>query len=253
MSMTRSLHLATSSASIYKHFEFKSIMNQEDHMKTRKKTLLTILLAGLLVFALAACGNTATSSNNRSSSSNKNASTSSSTKRSSASGSLSGKKVLVIYFSGSGTTKDIAEKIANVTGGTLFRIEPSDAYTDADLDWTDDNSRVNKEHNDTRLQDQVQLKTTKVADWDSYDVVFFGYPIWWGDAAWPVRGFAKANDFSGKTVIPFCTSSSSDIGNSGANLKKLANNTGNWQTGHRFAGGTSKDSVQKWVNGLSVN
>lgn len=157
-------------------------------------------------------------------------------------------KTLVVYYSATGSTKAVAETIADSTGGGLFEIQPKDPYTDADLDWTDDNSRVSKEHEDESLRD-VALTTTKVENWDSYDTVFIGYPIWWAIAAWPVDNFVKNNDFSGKTVIPFCTSSSSGIGESGQLLAKMAG-TGNWQAGERFTSGVSQTDVEAWVKDL---
>ena len=100
-------------------------------------------------------------------------------------------------------------------------------YSEDDLDWTDDNSRVTKEHEDKSLRN-VELKTTTVENWDQYDTVLIGYPIWWGIAAWPVDTFVKTNDFSDKTVIPFCTSASSGLGESGTRLQKEAKG-GNWK------------------------
>lgn len=97
----------------------------------------------------------------------------------------------------------------------------------------------------------VALTTTEVSNWDEYDTVFIGYPIWWGIAAWPVDGFVQANDFTGKTVIPFATSSSSGMGQSGELLAEMAG-TGNWLEGQRFSSGVSADSVREWVNGLGV-
>lgn len=158
-------------------------------------------------------------------------------------------KSLVVYYSATGTTKGVAESIAKVTGGTLFEITPKQPYTDADLDWSDDGSRVSKEHDDESLRD-VELTSTTVDDWDSYDVVYIGYPIWWGIAAWPVDGFVKANDFTGKTVVPFCTAASSDIGNSGNLLKDMAG-TGNWKDGKRFYGNASESDVRSWLDGLT--
>ena len=139
---------------------------------------------------------------------------------------------LVVYYSASGTTEGAAETIAEASNADLFEIVPTEPYTSADLDWTDSSSRVTREHEDESLR-TVPLTTTTVANWDSYDTVFIGYPIWWGIAAWPVDGFVKANDFTGKTVIPFCTSSSSGIGQSGELLAELAG-TGSWQEGRRF-------------------
>ena len=109
-------------------------------------------------------------------------------------------KTLVVYYSASGNTKDVAEKIAKITEADLFEIEPVEPYTDDDLDWTDDDSRVSREHDDESLRD-VELVSTTVDNWDSYDTVYIGYPIWWGIAAWPVDNFVKENDFTGKTVI----------------------------------------------------
>lgn len=154
-------------------------------------------------------------------------------------------KTLVVYYSASGNTERVAKDIAEATGADLFEIEPVEPYTDADLNWTNSDSRVSREHEDETLRN-VPLKTTEAADWDSYDTVFIGYPIWWGIAAWPVDNFVKENDFSGKTVIPFATSSSSDMGESGTLLAEMAG-TGDWQEGHRFPSGASEEMVRDWV------
>lgn len=159
-------------------------------------------------------------------------------------------KTLVVYYSASGNTERVAKDIAEAAGADLFEIVPTEPYTDDDLDWTDDNSRVTREHEDESLRD-VPLTTTEVPDWDSYDTVFIGYPIWWGIAAWPVDTFVKNNDFTGKTVIPFATSSSSGIGQSGSLLADMAG-TGEWQEGQRFSSGVSSDDVQSWVNVLGL-
>ncbi|MDE6608814.1 MAG: flavodoxin, partial [Lachnospiraceae bacterium] len=102
-------------------------------------------------------------------------------------------KVLVVYYSASGNTKAVAETIAQYTDGDTFEIVPVEAYTSEDLNWTQEGSRVNLEHEDESLQD-IALVSTTVEDFDSYDTVFIGYPIWWGIAAWPVNGFVEAND-----------------------------------------------------------
>lgn len=159
-----------------------------------------------------------------------------------------GGKTLVVYFSGSGNTKRVAEDIAAATGGTLFELVPVTPYTSADLSWTTAGSRVNREHDDEALRD-IPLVTTTPENFDEYDTVFIGYPIWWGIAAWPVNNFVKNNDFAGKTVIPFATSASSGMGQSGTLLAEMAG-TGNWQEGHRFSSGASKSTVEEWVNGL---
>ena len=165
------------------------------------------------------------------------------------SGDASG-NVLVVYFSATGNTEEVANVIAETTGGELFELEPAEPYSDADLNWSDENSRVSQEYADESLRD-VELAADTVENWDSYDTVFIGYPIWWGIAAWPVDTFVEANDFTGKTVIPFATSSSSGMGESGQLLADLAG-TGDWQEGMRFRSGVDEADVQEWVNGLGL-
>ena len=158
-------------------------------------------------------------------------------------------KTLIVYYSATGNTKEVAEEMADDLNADTFEIVPSDPYTDEDLDWTDDNSRVSREYNDESLRD-VELETTTVPLWDSYDTVLIGYPIWWGIAAWPVSSFVEANDFTGKTVIPFCTSSSSGLGNSGDLLEDKAG-TGTWQEGHRFSSNPSDDDITDFIDSIS--
>ena len=157
-------------------------------------------------------------------------------------------RTLVVYYSATGNTEAVANYIAQATGGDLFELEPVDPYTDEDLNWTDENSRVVYEHDNEDARD-VELVADTVDNWDEYDTVFIGYPIWWGIAAWPVDTFVEANDFTGKTVIPFCTSSSSDLGESGQLLAEMAG-TGDWQEGMRFRSSASEADVQEWLNGL---
>lgn len=157
-------------------------------------------------------------------------------------------KTLVVYFSAQNHTKTVAEKIAKNLDADVFEIEPEEKYTSDDLNWNNSDSRVSREHDDESLRD-VKLKTTKVDNWDEYDTVLIGYPIWWGIAAWPVDTFVKANDFSGKTVIPFCTSSSSGLGQSGKLLAEEAN-SGDWQNGQRFSSSASDADIKKWTDSL---
>lgn len=158
-------------------------------------------------------------------------------------------KTLIVYYSATGNTEGVAERLAESLNADTFEIVPSDPYTDEDLDWTDDNSRVSREHEDESLRN-VELENTTVPNWDTYDTVLIGYPIWWGIAAWPVNSFVEANDFTGKTVIPFCTSSSSGLGQSGDLLADAAG-TGNWQEGHRFSSNPSDDEITDFVNSIS--
>lgn len=157
-------------------------------------------------------------------------------------------KTLVAYYSAQGHTKEVAEKIAKNLEADVFEIIPESEYTSKDLDWTDNNSRVSKEHSDESLRD-VKLKNTIVDNWENYDTVLIGYPIWWGIAAWPVDNFVKDNDFAGKTVIPFCTSASSGLGESGKLLKELAG-TGEWEEGHRFSSSASDSDIKTFTDSI---
>lgn len=159
-----------------------------------------------------------------------------------------GGKTLVVYYSASGNTERVANVIAATTGGDTLSLEPVNPYSDEDLDWTTDGSRVNLEHDDESLRD-IELVQSTVDNWAEYDTVYIGYPIWWGIAAWPVDNFIKANDFTGKTVIPFCTSSSSGLGESGQLLADMAG-AGDWQEGRRFQSSASDEEVAEWVNSL---
>ena len=156
--------------------------------------------------------------------------------------------VLIAYYSATGNTEAVANMIADATEGDLFELEPTEPYTDDDLNWSDDNSRVSQEHENEDQRD-VELVSTTPENWDSYDTVFIGYPIWWGIAAWPVDHFVEDNDFTGKTVIPFCTSASSGIGDSGELLADMAG-TGDWQEGQRFRSSVSDEDVVAWVESL---
>ncbi len=224
------------------------------------KRLTALLLSVVLVLSLAACG-----SANKPASSTTQPETSAPTEQPTNEPSESSStapaesepetqpetgKTLMVYYSASGNTERVAKDIAEAAGADLFEIVPTEVYTSDDLDWTNPDSRVSREHDDESLRD-VPLTTTEVPDWDSYDTVFIGYPIWWGIAAWPVDTFVKNNDFTGKTVIPFATSSSSGMGQSGSLLADMAG-TGEWQEGQRFSSGVSSDDVQSWVNGLGL-
>lgn len=216
------------------------------------KKITSILLALVLVFSFAACSNNSDNSARTANSTTSTPAGKQSTDESSDNNtdSTSNSKILVVYYSATGSTKAVAETIADTTGADLFEITPVDPYTSDDLNWTNDNSRVSVEHNDESKRDVPLTKTTP-DNWADYDTVFIGYPIWWGIAAWPVNNFVEGNDFTGKTVIPFCTSSSSGLGQSGDLLADMAG-TGNWQDGERFSSGASSSKVESWVNGLDL-
>ena len=160
------------------------------------------------------------------------------------------RKTLVVYYSATGNTKAVAEMIAEETNGDLFEIQPQDPYSDEDLNWTDENSRVTREY-ENEDERNVELVSTTVDNWEDYDTVFVCYTIWWGISAWPVNTFVENNDFDSKTVIPFCTSSSSGLGQSGELLAQAAG-SGDWQEGQRFQSRTSASEVQEWLNELGI-
>lgn len=224
------------------------------------KKITALFLSLAMVLSLAACGNSSsnetsapeTSAPSASSETQEPSTAPESTEEPSSQPETEGEAggTLVVYYSATGNTEQVANYIANITGGDLFELEPAEPYTSDDLDWTDDNSRVSQEYYDESLRD-VELVADTVENWDSYDTVFIGYPIWWGIAAWPTDGFVEANDYTGKTVIPFCTSSSSGLGESGELLAELAG-TGDWQEGMRFRSSASEADVQEWIDSLGL-
>lgn len=222
-----------------------------------KKRLLSLLIAGVMTAGLlSGCGaseDTQDQSDSAAQSDQAADESSSDTEANTedtSDGGASDGKTLVVYYSATGNTEAVANYIADATGGDLFEIEPVEPYTDADLDWTDDNSRVSQEYADESLRD-VELVSTTVEGFDEYENIFVGYPIWWQVAAWPVNQFIENNDFTGKTVIPFCTSASSGIGDSGQLLEEMAG-TGNWLEGQRFRSSVSEEDVVAWVDSLGL-
>jgi flavodoxin len=214
------------------------------------KKWIVLILSVVMVLGLAACGSRQNGSDESSSETSMGTQDNSNSETSAKTPEVSGGKTLVVYYSASGNTEEVANYIASAMDGDLFEIVPTEIYTGADLDWTDEDSRVSREH-DNEDERNVPLVSDTVDNWDEYDTVFIGYPIWWGIAAWPVDGFIKANDFTGKTVIPFCTSSSSGLGESGELLKEMAG-TGEWLEGERFRSGASEETVLSWVEGLGL-
>lgn len=231
------------------------------------KKWTSFLMSILLVFGLVACGNTTSEKENSATDSGSKVSdqaagtvkapdttsdnSGSEPKSTSDPATAAGGKTLIIYYSASGNTDRAAGYIADATGGDTFELVPKDNYTDADLNYRDSDSRVVYEHDHPEARD-IELVKNTVDNWDEYDTVFVGYPIWWQIAAWPVDGFIKANDFTGKTVIPFCTSASSGLGDSGKLLEEMAG-TGNWLEGQRFSSGASEQTVKAWVESLDLN
>ncbi len=203
------------------------------------KKIMKVMVSFLLAFSVAACSSSNTESDSKATGSSSKVQLS-----------KTEQKNLVVYYSATGNTENIAGYIADITGGDLFELEPVEPYSNDDLNWNDENSRVVSEYENEEERD-VELVSTSVDDWESYDVVYIGYPIWWGIAAWSVNGFIKANDFEGKTVIPFCTSSSSGLGESGKLLEEMAG-SGNWLEGERFTSSASESEVETWISGLDL-
>lgn len=221
-------------------------------MKAIFKRLSSLLLACVMLFSLAACGQAAPSTEDEAQApvETSQPTENTPTEETAPADETAGGSVLVAYFSAIGNTEAAADYIADALGADTFEITPAEPYTSDDLNWSDEDSRVSREHEDPSLQ-TVELAETTPENWDSYDTVFIGYPIWWGVAAWPVSSFVEANDFTGKTVIPFCTSSSSGLGESGALLEQAAG-TGEWLDGQRFRSSVSEADVADWVNGLGL-
>lgn len=157
--------------------------------------------------------------------------------------------ILVAYYSATGHTEAVASTIASTLGAETFVIEPAEPYTSDDLNYNNDESRVCQEHNNPNRN--VELVQAVHETFDDYNTVFVGYPIWWGEASWVVDNFIKSNNFQNKTVIPFCTSASSGLGESGQLLAEMAG-TGNWQEGMRFSSSVSSDEIVEWVNSLGI-
>ena len=222
-------------------------------MQMKLKKLMMMILCGVMVGMLVGCsssGGSSTTEENTTESTTESTTAADSSSEDAQNTEGSGGKTLVVYYSATGNTERVAKVIADATEADIFELQPTDPYTDDDLDWTNDNSRVSQEYANEDQRD-VELESTTVDNWDSYDTVFIGYPIWWGIAAWPVNGFVENNDFTGKTVIPFCTAASSGIGESGDLLEEMEG-TGNWQEGERFGSGSSDADIQEWVGGLNL-
>ena len=212
--------------------------------------ITAVLLVFVLVFSLASCGGN--SENNRASA-GENASTSAesasaATESETPENDAAEQKILVAYFSATGTTEDVAEQIAEGLSCDLYEITPQDPYTDADLNYSDTSSRTTSEMNDENARPAI---SGSVSDMAQYDVVFLGYPIWWGEAPRIINTFLESYDFSGKTIVPFCTSGSSGISSSVSALKPLASGA-TWLEGRRFGGGVSDETVMEWVRSLNL-
>lgn len=158
-------------------------------------------------------------------------------------------KVLVAYFSATNTTEGVAKNLADGLGADIYKIVPETPYTDADLNYNDNNSRSTIEMNNPNSRPVI---SGLLENMDQYNVVFLGYPIWWGEAPRIINTFVEAYDFSSKTIIPFCTSGSSGIGNSAKNLSTAINDV-TWLDGKRFSSSTTSDELLEWANSLELD
>ena len=220
------------------------------------KKAIAILLSLTMILGLAACGNSASQTEQPStedtsveSKADTNSAESSTDMENTDNQDVQDHKVLVAYFSATGTTKGVAEHIANGLNADIYEIVPEDPYTDADLNYNDNNSRTTIEMNDPNARPAI---SGSVENMEQYDIIFVGYPIWWGEAPRIVSTFMESYDFSGKTIVPFCTSGGSGIGSSASNLERLTSGA-TWLDGRRLNGSDSQDTVMEWVNSLDLN
>ena len=226
------------------------------------KRILSILLAALLIISLAACGDSShsdTKETQRAAEEPKESAESSSTLQAETAPIESAQTtdgegetpdpaaqsaVLVAFFSATGTTKGVAEKIAAITGGDLYEIVPAEPYTDADLNYNNSSSRSTKEQNDKSARPEIGSEDISL---EGYATVYLGFPIWWGEEPRILDTFVEKYSFDGVRVIPFCTSGGSGIGRSGPNMEALAG-SGIWLEGKRFGGNVSEADLRAWID-----
>ncbi len=228
------------------------------------KKVITILISLLMILSLAACGNSVSQTRQPSTEEKPAAGTVNSEESAENTDTSEGQtnesenpvileeqgtKMLVAYFSATNTTRGIAEHIANGLNADIYEIVPEEPYTDADLNYNDNNSRTTIEMNDPDVRPAI---SDSVEDMEQYAIVFIGYPIWWGEAPRIVSTFVESYDFSGKTIVPFCTSGGSGVGSSATNLEQLTDGA-DWLPGKRLNGSDSQDTVMEWVNGLGLD
>ncbi len=215
------------------------------------KRFLILILALILVLGLAACGagggqgnETATETTGQAGESTEAADGESAESGEAAEG--EGGKTLVVYFSVTGNTEGIAKKIASATGADKYQIIPAEEYTDADLNYNDNTTRATVEQKDPSARPEIGSDPVSL---EGYTTIYIGYPIWWGQEPRIMDTFVESYDFTGITLIPFCTSGSSGIGQSSSNLEANAG-TGTWLEGKRFAAGASDAEIEDWIAGL---
>ena len=215
------------------------------------KKIIALLTMAVFILMLAGCAASNSSSQAEKSQASNSAASKSETESSKAadetkaenSDTSNGSKTLVVYFSATGTTKGVAEQIASFTGADTYEITAAQPYTSDDLNYNDSDSRTTKEQNDKSVRPEI---SSEKLDLTGYDTIYIGYPIWWGEEPRIMDTFVESYDFSGKTMIPFCTSGGSEIGSSGDNLEENAG-SGNWLEGERLS---SSSDIEEWINSL---
>ena len=205
------------------------------------KKAIAVLLFMAMVLGLTACGNSASNSTD-------DESVSEMQQEETESAAAQEGKVLVAYFSATNTTKGVAEHIADGLNADIYEIVPEEPYTNADLNYNDNNSRTTIEMNDPDVRPAI---SGSVDNMEQYKIVFIGFPIWWSEAPRIISTFVESYDLSGKTIVPFCTSGGSGVGSSATNLEKLTEGA-DWLAGKRLRGNDSQDTVMEWVNSLGL-
>lgn len=218
------------------------------------KKIISVLMVITVIFAFSACSKN-TDNNNTKSTSENQAVSNTTERQTEENKTVKTGKTLVVYYSASGNTENAAKYIAAATNGELFEIVPKDVYTDDDLDWRDENSRVNYEHENESARN-IELVSEKADNWEAYDTVFIGYPNWWGDMPMILYTFFDTYDFSGKTIIPFNTHGGSGFSNTINSIKELepaANVNDNGYTVSRNNVNESESEIIAWLGDLGYN
>ena len=213
-----------------------------------KKSVASILLAGMMIGLLAGCGakDSAADETTPEPEATQETASEETDKKEETVPETADEKTLVVYFSCTGNTKDVAEKIAEITDADLYEIKAAQEYTSEDLNWHDSSTRATSEQNDPDARPEIGSEPLKL---EGYTTVYIGYPIWWGEEPRIMDTFVESYDFTDITMIPFCTSASSGMGSSGKNLAENAG-SGNWLEGSRFAPGTSSGDLESWIHSL---
>ncbi len=227
-------------------------MQEKIRRNRSMKKLFAMVITMMLLFGMTACGGGSGSESSEETTQVATESTAETTGEESGEetagdeNAQSGSDTLVVYFSATGTTKGVAEKIAEITGADTYEIKAAKEYTEADLNWNDDNSRSTQEQNDPKARPEIG---SDPVDLKSYKTIYIGFPIWWGEEPRIMDTFVESHDFDGITMIPFCTSGGSGIGNSGKNLEENAG-SGTWLEGERLGSSASEDEISAWIDGL---